>query len=91
MRKHILTSRPRLRRIVLCVVAFAAVGFGDEGRRTWLQGAGLEGQTAWPDKHFTVDADGNISPSVGSVHSGQRAVWTFEPKPGQCARAADLD
>ena len=65
MGKHILTSRARLRRIVLCVVAFAAVGFGEQGRRTLLQGAGLEAQTAWPDKHFTVDAAGNISPSAG--------------------------
>ena len=82
MGKHIVTSRERLRRIVLCAVAFAAVGFGEQGRRTLLQGAGLEGQPAWPDKHFTVDADGNISPSVDYVHSGQRAVWTFEtPSP----------
>lgn len=31
----------------------------------------------WPDKHFSVDSDGNISQQYDYVHSGQRAVWTF--------------
>jgi hypothetical protein len=30
-----------------------------------------------PDKQFTVDAAGNISPQQDELHDGQTAVWTF--------------
>jgi hypothetical protein len=38
---------------------------------------GVEATTVWPDKQFTVDAAGNISPQQDDIHSGQTAVWTF--------------
>ena len=77
MVKHIRTPPAGLPRIALCLVAFASVGFGEPWRAATLQGSDLEAQTGWPDKHFTVDAAGNISPQQDYLHSGQRAVWTF--------------
>lgn len=40
-------------------------------------GSDLVVQPVWPDKQFTVDAAGNISPQEAVLHSGQTAVWTF--------------
>jgi hypothetical protein len=39
--------------------------------------SGLEATAVQPDKQFTVDAAGNISPQQDDLHSGQTAVWTF--------------
>ena len=77
MVKHTFSSPARLQRIALCLLAFASVAYAEPGRKTSQQGASLQAQTVWPDKQFTVDAAGNISPQVDYVHSGQRAVWTF--------------
>ena len=59
----------------LCLVAFAGVGLAEPGRP--LAQVSVLAQGGWPDKHFTVDAAGNISPQQDYVHSGQTAVWTF--------------
>jgi hypothetical protein len=48
------------------------------GACTSRAASGLEPAAVWPDKHFTVDAAGNISPRQDYLHSGQTAVWTFE-------------
>src|SRR5262245_31085323 len=54
---------------VVCALAVLSIAGGS------IVGASMTAQ--WPDKYFSVDADGNISPQIDYVHSGQRAVWTF--------------
>ena len=79
MLKQLLTSPASVRSIVLGfgLVVFASIACGEPGRKTSPEGSRLEAQTVWPDKQFTVDAAGNISPQQDYLHSGQKAVWTF--------------
>ena len=63
--------------IALCLLGLASVAYADPSRKSAPQGARLQAQTAGPDKQFTVDAAGHISPQVDYLHSGQTAVWTF--------------
>ena len=59
------------------LLTFASVTHAEPERQLSQPGARAQAQVVWPDKQFTVDAAGTISPQVDYVHSGQRAVWTF--------------
>jgi hypothetical protein len=59
------------------LVALVSVACGALGHTPAQAAAGLQAPTVWPDKQFTVDAAGNISPQQDELHSGQTAVWTF--------------